>query len=383
MGDARVSLAAPERPRPDLLIIAGEHSGDQNAARMLAGVLERRPHLRVHALGGPALKAAGADLLRDLTATSVIGFVDSLRQLGYFKALLTAIVDWVTEHRPRVVCFVDSSGLNLRIAARLRAAGVTRSSRATTRAVYYISPQIWASRKQRRFAMAQDLDALATIFPFEAECYADTSLALTYVGHPFVASGFEPVLRHDPEGPVLLLPGSRKSAVGRIFPPMLEAWKLARRPAAAVIVPSEAIGVQVKELIGTEPVSVLRSGETVGASAVLTTSGTMSMHCALAGIPGAVVYRANTLEYFLGRLLIQVPHLGIANLLLKRLAYPEYIQGAATPEALAREILDCQSNPARRAEATATAEELRGLLGVTGGEGPSQWLERQIDLAPR
>ncbi|WP_404421720.1 lipid-A-disaccharide synthase [Nibricoccus sp. IMCC34717] len=375
-------LPAPSRSRPDVLVIAGEHSGDQNAARMVAAFLERNPGAHVCALGGPALRSAGAELLRDLTATSVIGFVDTLRQLGYFKRLLRAIVDWIAEHKPRLVCFVDSSGLNLRIAAQLRERGLTRQAGAPTRAVYYISPQIWASRAKRRFAMARDLDALATIFPFESECYADTTLPVTCVGHPFVAPGFEPVLHYDPQGPALLLPGSRTSAVGRIFPPMLEAWRIAGRPAAAVITPSEAIEKQIRAQIGNEPVQILRSGRGVTAAAVLTTSGTMSMHCALAGIPGAVIYRANPIEYVLGRMLIRVPHLGIANLLLKREAYPEYIQGRATPAALANELQVCLSDRARRSVAETNARELRQLLSTSSGPGPGEWLDAQLKASP-
>jgi lipid-A-disaccharide synthase len=375
-------LPAPSRFRPDVLVIAGEHSGDQNAARMVRDFLERRPGAYVCALGGPALRAAGAELLRDLTTTSVIGFVDALRQISYFKRLLAAIVDWIETHQPRLVCFVDSSGLNLRIAAKLRERGLTRQTQARTRAVYYISPQIWASRAKRRFSMARDLDALATIFPFESDCYADTPLPVTCVGHPFVASGFEPVLSFDPNGPVLLLPGSRSSAVGRIFPPMLGAWKLAGRPTAAVITPSEAIEAQIRAMVGGESVQVLKSSRGIKAAAVLTTSGTMSMHCALAGIPGAVVYRANPLEYVLGRMLIRVPHLGIANLLLKREAYPEYIQGRATPEALARELRECLADSARRQAAEINAGELRALLSATSGPGPGAWLKGQLEASP-
>ena len=116
----------------------------------------------------------------------------------------------------------------------------------------------------------------------------------------------------------------------------------------------------------------------VAASAVLTSSGTMSMHCALAGIPGAIAYRANPLTYVLGKMLVQVESLGIANLLLREPMYPEFIQGAATPEALAEELRACVHDETRRARTLAQAERLRALLSVPAGGTAADWLARQL-----
>ena len=114
------------------------------------------------------------------------------------------------------------------------------------------------------------------------------------------------------------------------------------------------------------------------ASAVLTSSGTMSMQCALAGIPGAVVYRANPVTYLIGRWLVRVPYLGIANLLLEKPMYPEYIQNAATPNALASELRSCLHDPERRARAAVQAEDLRKALGQPSGGTAGDWLCRQL-----
>jgi len=117
-------LPAPASGRVDLLVIAGEHSGDEHAARLLRGLLARQPSLTVAALGGPRLAAAGAQLLHDLTASSVVGLLEVLRNYGYFKALLAETLRWIEEFRPRAVCLVDYPGFNLRLAAALRARGV-------------------------------------------------------------------------------------------------------------------------------------------------------------------------------------------------------------------------------------------------------------------
>ena len=190
----------------------------------------------------------------------------------------------------------------------------------------------------------------------------------------------------DPAGPVLLLPGSRQQAVARIFPALLAGHRaLGERPAAALY-PSEEIGEQLRRMAGRRDaarVTLLPAGGgpgrgPLGASAVLTSSGTMSMHCALAGIPGAVVYRANPLTYLIGRRLVKVPHLGIANLLLEEPMYPEFIQGAATPAALAAELHACLHDPVRRERARIQAGELRAVLSRPTGGTAADWLERRL-----
>ena len=106
------------------------------------------------------------------------------------------------------------------------------------------------------------------------------------------------------------------------------------------------------------------------------------MQCALAGIPGAVVYRANPLTYLLGRWLVRVPYLGIANLLLEKPMYPEFIQDAATPAALAAELRNCLHDPDRRAQTSAAAERLRQILRQPTGGTAADWLERELGPAP-
>jgi lipid-A-disaccharide synthase len=391
-----------------LLVIAGEHSGDEHAARMVRGLLAQQPGLKICALGGPKLAAAGAQLLRDLTATSAIGPGEVLRKVFFFRALIAEVVRWIDEHRPRAVCFVDSSGLNLRIAEALGARGLSARSGGPTKLLYYISPQVWASRAERRFGMARHLDALAVIFPFEPAVYADTALPVEFVGHPFAAADYAPPVRYDPAGPVLLLPGSREGAVRRIFPALLagfEEFARGRDTARAVVLyPSD----EMRAVLETElsrrtrgglpggpndtrnpprergDIELLKTGGAIGpalpqaASAVLTSSGTMSLHCALAGIPGAVTYRADPLFYLLGRMLVTVKFIGIANLLLGEAMYPELIQGAATPEALASELRACADDPARATRTVSLATRLRALLAQPARGPASDWIARQI-----
>ena len=375
------SLPPPASARVDLLVIAGEHSGDQHAATLVRDLRAQRPSFSVVALGGPALAQAGAQLLHDLTASSVVGLVEVLKNYPFFKALFDETLRWIAEFRPQAICFVDYPGLNLRLAKALRESGLSVKGGGTIQTLYYISPQIWAWKAKRRFTMARDLDALAVIFPFEVECYADTSLPVEFVGHPFLDESHEAPVRYDPAGPVLLLPGSRKQAVERIFPLLLAghaAYAKTGHRDAVVLYPSEFIKTVLLADKLPANVKLLPTGVPVAASAVLTSSGTMSMHCALAAIPGAVVYRANPLTYLLGRWLVKVPYLGIANLLLKAPMYPEFIQGAATPAALAGELTACLRNIERLIATQAQAEQLRALLRRPAGGTVADWVLRKV-----
>ncbi|HEY5551175.1 MAG TPA: lipid-A-disaccharide synthase [Opitutaceae bacterium] len=369
------SFPPPVAERVDLLVVAGEHSGDQHAARAVRELTALRPGTVVCALGGPALQAAGAQLLHDMTGTSTIGFA-VFSKLSYYRGIIAAAAKWAADYKPRAVCFVDSSGLNLRIAKTMFEAGTSAKGGGTVKTLYYISPQIWASRRGRRFAMAKHLDGLAAIFPFEPGVYADTSLPVEFVGHPFVSDDYLAPVRFDASGPVLLLPGSRRGAVSRIFPVLLEAYRLAETGRdATVLFPSEEIrGV----LDAANPPSNVRlvagGGETIAGSAVLTSTGTMSMQCALAGIPGAVTYKTDLLTYFIGRMLVRVDNLGIANLLLKELMYPEFIQGDAKPAALAAQLSDALKNPERAAKAAQQAAQLRDLLAHPPSVTIGKWL---------
>ena len=133
---------------------------------------------------------------------------------------------------------------------------------------------------------------------------------------------------------------------------------------------------QLAGQVELRPVAEGRATNPFAASAVLTSSGTMSLHCALAGIPGAVVYKTRTLTYWLGRLLVSIEHIGMANLLLKESMYPEFIQGAATAPALAQQLRECATDVARRERTHAQAARLRTLLAQPAGGTAADWLAR-------
>ena len=175
----------------------------------------------------------------------------------------------------------------------------------------------------------------------------------------------------------------RDAAVGRIFPLLLQGFQLAQkskpRLKAKVVYPSQRIRAVLETVLQDYPllqdsIEFVRNEEDgLPASAVLMSSGTMSLACALSGIPGAIVYRLNPISYWLGRILIKIPYIGIANLLLQRPLHPEFIQGAAKPKRLAEQILTALDDPQAGQAAAEGAADLGGLLHAGSGVSTADW----------
>ncbi len=383
-------LPGPSEGRVDVLIIAGEHSGDEHAARMVKAALQRDSSLKIAALGGENLKRAGAELVCDMMPYAIVGIFEVLKHYSELKQLRDESISWILTHEPRTVCFVDYPGLNLRLAQKLAEAGATRKTGGNIRLLYYISPQVWAWKAKRRFEMAELIDTLGVIFPFEVETFADTQLETKFVGHPFLSDDYQLPTKYDPEGPVLLLPGSRSGAISRIAPVMFEAFKALRdqRPSARAtcVYASPSLKALLESILDRfgnlkNHLDLVPNEGVVAASSVLTSSGTMSLNCALAGIPGAIVYRIHPLTFLFGKLVVKIPYIGIANILLKQPFYPEYIQGDAKPETLARELVDCVENESRVENARKLSRELRSILDKPASGGAGAWLCENTALA--
>ncbi len=380
-------LPAPAGGKVDVLVIAGEHSGDEHAARMVSAALSRNPSMKVAALGGENLKSAGAELICDMMPYAIVGIFEVLKHYGELKQLRDEIVEWILKYKPKAVCFVDYPGLNLRLAGKLAERNATNKSGGKIRLLYYISPQVWAWKAKRRFEMADLIDTLGVIFPFEVQTFADTKLETKFVGHPFLSESYQLPTVYNPDGDVLLLPGSRSGAITRIAPIMFEAFsellKGRNDVRAKCIYASDTLKVLLESIL--EPygdlkgkVELVPNSTVVEASSVLTSSGTMSLNCALAGIPGAVVYRIHPLTYLFGKMVLKIPYIGIANILLDKPFYPEFIQGAAKAKALAKELVGCMENADRIRQTRELSGQLRTILDKPSSGGAGTWLAENV-----
>lgn len=312
----------------DVLVVAGEPSGDLHASVLVRELKARHPNLSVCAVGGANLQKAGAHLLFNMISLSVVGLAEVMKLYGTFVRLLKWLVRWVRVYQPKVICLVDFPGFNLRFAQALYRVGLSKKVGGSTYIYGYIAPQIWAWKARRRFQIARWFDALGVIFPFEVDCFADTNLQVSFVGHPLLQQPNP--FRYDPNGPLLLLPGSRLGAVTRIFPLLKEAFGYLKknRPSLRAVVPfpNDNVGSYVKNNLSPDMKVCPLSELDTGVCGALMSSGTVSLQVALAGIPGVVAYRAHPITFFFGKRLVRVPYLTMANLLLKEEFYPEILQ---------------------------------------------------------
>ena len=388
----------------ELLVVAVEASGDLHGAAVLRALHALRPGLQAFGAAGPLLRAEGCEALVRAETLGVMGIAEVIPALPRLLRALWLLGRAARERRPRVALLIDSPDFNLRLAKRLRRAGV--------KVVYFIGPSVWAWRTYRVRQIARDVARMLVILPFEAEFYARHGVRATYVGNPLadrllpapapaVCASAPPVpgalpsalavappapdraalksaLGLDPRRPLLaLLPGSRRQEIRRLWRPLLEAARLllADHPGLQLAVPVapsldrgplEALAAAV----GVTPVFVLgRAPEVLAAAdAAAVAAGTATLEAGLTGTPMVVVYKTSWLTWLIGRLLVRVRFVSLVNLLAGRALVPELLQRACTPQAIAqalRPLLD--GGPVREAQERGLLE-VRALVAPPGAE---------------
>ncbi len=355
-----------------LLVIAGEVSGDMHAAAVVRALQNDHADVKVYGIGGDHLRQTGMEILVDAREMAVLGFWEVLKRYRFLRGVFNRMVAVARERRPDAVLLVDYPGFNLRFAKAMKQLGI--------RVIYYVCPQVWAWHRSRIPQMARIIDRLLVIFPFEVEVFSGTGLNVDYVGHPLVDEARHERNRTAVELPwtgqprLAMLPGSRRQEIERLLPVMAQAALLLkeRQPSLAVIVAaaSPEMADMIRRLLAIQPGGATKFEVVVGstrqilrqATAALVKSGTSTLEAALMGCPMIVVYRTAAMTYQLGRRLVRVPYLGMANLILGREAFREYLQDAAHPQALADGIAPLLSEtPERAASVAASAEVVRAL----------------------
>ncbi|WNG16211.1 lipid-A-disaccharide synthase [Cystobacter fuscus] len=375
---------------PQILVVAGEASGDAHAAELVAALRARRPDLSFFGMGGSRLAAQGVELLYGAHEVNVMGITEVLPKIPRILQVMKGLARAAAERRPACAILVDIPDFNLRLAARLKKLGIP--------VAYYVSPMIWAWRRGRVKTIARLVDRMLCILPFEEDFYREAGVAARYVGSPVVeqvpapasAPAFRQKLGLPSEAPTLaLLPGSRMSEIRRILPAMVGAARTlaAERPGLQVVVPV-APTIAREEILsrfegsGVRPILVEgRAPEVVGASdAAIVASGTAALEAGLMQRPLVVVYRVSLLTYLVGRMMLKVAHVALVNLLANRRVVPELLQADMTPERIAGEIRRLWVPGAPRDEMLRGLEEVRTRLGESGAA--TRAAESVLELLP-
>ncbi|HSE95683.1 MAG TPA: lipid-A-disaccharide synthase, partial [Methylomirabilota bacterium] len=309
--------------RTDLLLVAGEPSGDLHGATLARALTALAPHLRLAGMGGPRMAAAGVCLTHAIDRASVVGGTEVIGRLPALLRALGELGRLLRDRRPRALVCIDFPDFNLRLAARARRLGIP--------VVYFLAPQVWAWRQGRLRAMARDVGRVLAVFPFEVALYQEAGVPVEFVGHPILdalpslsRAAARQGLAEDEAPLVGLLPGSRREEVRRLWPVLLGAAR-----AIAVRIPGVRFAVPLTP--GPVPPAVARSvqeaqltlrilpGEAhrvmAAADLLLVASGTATLEAACYGTPMIVVYRLSTLSYGLARLVVRgVSHISLPNI---------------------------------------------------------------------
>src|SRR6185295_17120287 len=322
----------------DLLIVAGEASGDLHGARLLSELRALVPGLRAFGLGGDELAAAGLEPIAHSAEVAVVGITEVLRVLPRIREVFAALLAEVDRRRPRAAVLIDFPEFNLRLAKQLKRRGV--------RVVYYISPQVWAWRRGRVRQIARRVEKMLVLFPFEVDFYASSGVDVVHVGHPLVdevpqlASRWSRPGAAQPPYRIALLPGSRRSEVEALLPTMLDSVRLlaAELPVAASLIRAPTIPEELVEEavaragIPVEIVAADRFTAIADSHLALCASGTATLEVGLLGTPMIVLYRLKRGSYLLARLLVRLAHFSLVNLVLGGGVVPELLQHDANPE---------------------------------------------------
>jgi lipid-A-disaccharide synthase len=357
----------------ELLVVAGEASGDLHGARLITELRRHVPDLAPFGLGGDEMRAAGLEAVAHSSEISVVGITEVLKILPRAREVFADLLREVDRRRPALAVLVDFPDFNLRLAKELKARGLE--------VLYYISPQVWAWRRGRVKTIARLVDRMLVLFPFEVDFYREHEVDVVHVGHPLVDE--VPVLpqawdRDEASfgGPfrVALLPGSRKSEVESLLPTLLEAVRLLAgelpievRIIRAPTIPPELVDEAV-ELAGL-PVEIVgedRFAAIADSHLALCASGTATLEVGLLGTPMIMVYRLASWTYMLAKLMVHLPNVSLVNLVLGRRVVPELIQGDANPRRIAAEAARLLTDAGERGRMREALAEVRGRLGEGG-----------------
>lgn len=354
----------------EVLIVAGEASGDLHAGAVAEELRRRRSDLPLAGIGGDHMERAGVHLLERADRLAVMGFVEVLRHVPRHLGLLRTLRRRLRSGRVALVILLDYPGFNLKLASV--------AARARVPVLYYITPQVWAWHAARLAKMARVIKRAAVILPFEEALLRAHGIDATFVGHPLLDRAQSLPSRAEarlalglpPDGPVLaLFPGSRAQEIARHLEDFIAVGReLERRIPGLRTVVSVAPTVEIDP--SRSPFPLVRSSSfpvLCAADAAFCKSGTTTLEAAVAGCPLAVGYRANALTYALARHLVRIPHIALVNVVAGREVTREFVQDGLRPAAVAaylEPLLDPRD--AARARMLAALADVRSRLGTPG-----------------
>jgi len=378
-----------------IFISAGEASGDFHGSFVVQSLREQLPDATFFGLGGDRMQAQGVELLFHAKKLAFMGFAEVVRHLPYVMHVRRTVLREILTRKPDLLILIDYPGLHFSLLRYLS----SRQGVYKPKILYYIAPQVWAWKAARGPELAKLADAIAVIFPFEEQLFQGFGGNAKFVGHPLLDEAgdlsprgeFLKSLGIEPDARVLgLLPGSRKQELRRHLPVVVETVRvlkklipdlvciLAESPTVAASFYDEYLG-GASSLEARPSGKNLRGGELgiirargvshellAHANASLVKSGSSTIEAAYFGNPYVVFYKTSAVSFAIGKRIVKVPHIAMANLLAREEVVPEFVQDDANPDKLAGALLPMLTVPDAIRNARAKLAKVRAQLGEPG-----------------
>ena len=333
----------------NVVIVAGEASGDAHAARLVNELKKLDDSISFRGMGGDNLRKANIDVFIDMAELAVVGIVEVLLKYNMIKGELNKLKQNITDNPPDLLILVDYQEFNQRLAAYAKSIGI--------KVLFYIGPQVWAWRPKRVYKMGKIVDHMAVILPFEKKLYEDADVPVTFTGHPLTNEVLidktkqqaRTQLNIDEKTTLGLFPGSRSGEIKRVLPILLETAKLIKKdkPDIQFLLPV-ANTVKDEDLApfdhAINELSVITTKESFhdviqACDVILTASGTATLEIGLLEVPMVIVYKIAALSHFILKFLVSIKHLGLVNIIPGKEIVREFIQQNAKPEDIKKEAL--------------------------------------------
>lgn len=359
------------------MIVTGEASGDIHGAHVILEIKKRLENIHCYGIGGTQMQRAGVELHHNVSELSVVGLVEVLKHYPRLRKILNSTKRLLKQNKPDLLILIDSPDFNLPLAKTAKQCGV--------KVLYYISPQIWAWRKNRIEQIKKYVDMMAVVFPFEENFYRDAGVPVEFVGHPLIKEAYATVKKNqfyhstdlDSNKYLIgLFPGSRVSEIENNYPVLLDAAKLLqhRRNDIQFITPiaSTLSADLIQKHITKAGIEVFSTSDNIynviaACDAIAAASGTVTLQITLMQTPMLIIYKISPTTYRIFKRIVKFTYAGIANVLAGKEISREFIQAEATAENIMNELEKLLSDNKYIADMKSNMQNVKDSLGNKDG----------------
>jgi len=330
----------------NLMIIAGEVSGDLHGSSLVRELKKMDSNLNIYGIGGDRMKSEGMELIYHINKMAFLGFAEVVKHLPFIKRVQKDLIRIIKEKKIKSVVLIDYPGFNLNFAKKLKELNLN--------VIYYISPQIWAWGAKRINKIKRFVNKMIVVFPFEEKFYSDAGVKVEFVGHPLLErinehkflskeELFKKFNLDKSKEILLILPGSRLHEVEKIFPECIKAAKKIAEEFNLQIVTAGSPNIEeevynnLSENFGSKIITDHTYDLMRYAKFGIIKSGTSTLEAALFGIPMVIVYKTGFITYSIGKNLVKVKNIGMANIIAEEKIVPELVQNEANEENIYKE----------------------------------------------